>query len=70
MFLRTYQANHFQTYLVKRVSESRYLVALIPLSYNLLGNPKGPVEQGNQNTCTEVKLYLFFYFGSRNSLPC
>ena len=27
MFLRTNQANHFQTYFVKRVSESRYLEA-------------------------------------------
>ena len=33
------------------------------------GNPKGPVEQGNLNTCAETKLCLIlFYSGSRSSL--
>ena len=31
------------------------------MSQTLLGNPRGPVEQGNSNTLTEVKLCLFFY---------
>ena len=39
------------------------------LSQTLFGNPKGPVEQGNPNTCAETKLCLIlFYSGSRSSL--
>ena len=36
----------------------------------LLGNSKGPVESGNPNTCTEVKLYMFIFIhdGFKNSL--
>ena len=30
------------------------------LSQTLLGNPKGPVELGNPNTCAETKLCLNF----------
>ena len=30
------------------------------LSQTLFGNPKGPVELGNPNTCTETKLCLTF----------
>ena len=38
------------------------------LSQILLWNPRGPVEQGNPNTCAEVKPCLFFiYADSRNS---
>ena len=33
----------------------------IKLLQTLLGNSKGPVEQGNPNTCAEVKLCLFFF---------
>ena len=39
------------------------------MSQTLFGNPKGPVEIGNPNTCAETKLCLIlFYYGSRNSL--
>ena len=39
------------------------------VSQTLFGNPKGPVEQGNPNTCAETKLCLIlFYSGSRSSL--
>ena len=31
-----------------------------PLSQTLFGNPKGPVELGNPNTCAETKLCLNF----------
>ena len=42
----------------------------IKLLQTLLGNSQVPVEQGNPNTCAEVKLCLFFIsFSSRNSLP-
>ena len=30
------------------------------LSQILFGNPKGPVQQGNPNTCAETKLCLNF----------
>ena len=41
----------------------------LSLSETLLGNPRGPVEQGNPNTCAEVKLCLFFiYSDSKSSL--
>ena len=33
----------------------------IKLLQTLLGNSKGPVEQGNRNTCAEVKLCLFLF---------
>ena len=47
-----------------------FMVKLIRcMSQTLLGNPRGPVEQGNPNICAEVKLYLFFiYSGLRSSL--
>ena len=39
------------------------------MSQTLFGNPKGPVELGNPNTCAETKLCLIlFYSGSRSSL--
>ena len=39
------------------------------LLQNLFGNPKGPVELGNPNTCAETNLCLnFIYFSSRSSL--
>ena len=34
--------------------------ALARLSQTLFGNPKGPVELGNPNTCAETKLCLNF----------
>ena len=38
----------------------------IKLLHTLLGNSQVPVEQGNPNTCAEVKLCLFFIsFSSR-----
>ena len=37
------------------------------VSQTLFGNPKGPVELGNPNTCAETKLCLIlFYSGSRS----
>ena len=33
---------------------------ICPLSQTLFGNPKGPVELGNPNTCAETKLCLNF----------
>ena len=42
--------------------------ALMLVSQTLLANPKGPVEQGNPNTCAETKLCpILFYSGSRSS---
>ena len=39
------------------------------LLQTLFGNPKGPVELGNPNTCAETNLCLIlFYFGLRRSL--
>ena len=32
------------------------------MSQTLFGNPKGPVELGNPNTCAEIKLCLNFLF--------
>ena len=32
------------------------------MSQTLFGNPKGPVELGNPNTCAETKLVSKFYF--------
>ena len=38
------------------------------VSQTLFGNPKGPVELGNPNTCAKTKLCLIlFYSGSRSS---
>ena len=37
-----------------------YLQVLATMSQTLLGNPKGPVELGNPNTCVETKLCLNF----------
>ena len=34
----------------------------------LVGNPKGPIELGNPNTCAKV-LFIFIYSDYRNSLP-
>ena len=43
--------------------------SIAPMSQTLFGNPKGPVELGNPNTCAETKLCLnLFYSGSRSSL--
>ena len=40
-----------------------------PVSQILFGNPKGPIELGNPNTCVETKLCLIlFYSDSRSSL--
>ena len=39
------------------------------MSQTLFGNPKGPIELGNPNTCAETKLCLIlFYSGLRSSL--
>ena len=39
------------------------------MSQILFGNPKGPAELGNPNTCAETKLCLnFILFDSRNRL--
>ena len=35
-------------------------VRLRAMSQTLFGNPKGPVELGNPNTCAETKLCLNF----------
>ena len=41
------------------------------VSQTLLGNPKGPAELGNPNTCAKTKLCLIlFYSGSRSTLLC
>ena len=44
---------------------TRYILASGPgvrdaLSQTLFGNPKGPVQLGNPNTCAETKLCLNF----------
>ena len=41
-----------------------------PVSQILLGNPRGPVEQANPNTCSEVKLFLFFLFILTQEVVC
>ena len=33
----------------------------LQMSQTLLLNPRGPIEQGNPNTCAEVKLCLFLH---------
>ena len=33
-------------------------------------NPRGAVEQGNPNTCAEVKLCLFFIFNPAQKIVC
>ena len=44
------------------------LYTRLEMSQILLGNPRGPVKQGNPNTFAEVKLcLLFIYSGSRSS---
>ena len=47
-------------------SSSKLNIRIIPtfllllMSQTLFGNPKGPVELGNPNTCAETKLYSNF----------
>ena len=36
----------------------------------LFGNPKGPVELGNPNTCAETKLCLNLYFIPAQEVVC
>ena len=38
----------------------KIMVWIKSLSQTLFGNPKGPVELGNPNTCAETKLCLNF----------
>ena len=39
------------------------------LSQTLFGNPKGPVELGNPNTCAETKLCLILIYSDSRSSP-
>ena len=37
------------------------MAAFCNSSQTLFGNPKGPVDQGNPNTCAETKLCLILF---------
>ena len=46
--------------LVDKFGQKPNCLLLSSLSQTLFGNPKGPVELGNPNTCAETKLCLNF----------
>ena len=45
---------------LKSVEEIDSMEKNLEVSQTLFGNPKGPVELGNPNTCAETKLCLNF----------
>ena len=40
------------------------------VSQTLLWNPRGPIEQGNLNTCAEIKLCLFLFIPAQKVVCC